>query len=113
MNNKQLLEKYDELDLLKLPELVKKNKFEYKLIKRVKDKCIYEKQSSINVNSYIVFKTKIYRYRDQMLRFLKLADEDSKKYQEYKESFPVSEEFGRRAWYYTNINDAEIKYNSL
>ena len=106
----KLLENYDQLDLIKLPSELKKGGFDYKLIKRTNEKCLYAQILDGKIISFEVFKTKIVKHRENMIR-LGLINPDS--YPEFKESFPNDEDFGKRAHCYPNLEMAEQAYDGL
>lgn len=71
---------------------------EAKQIKRVNNICLYQRTDDI----YEVFIPKI----------LPAGDVFGKSYPE-RESYPSNEDFGRTAWCYKNIEQAEKKFNKL
>lgn len=112
--NQELINNYANLDLLILNEKIRKNGFDYFLVKRTTSKCIYSQNQGDEIFAYEVFKTKIIEHRKNMERINKTyGKSNNKHYQEYKESFPNDEEFGTRAWTLRNLEDAERLYNGL
>ncbi len=110
-SQESLLDHYDDLNLLKLPEELKKNGFVYKLVKRENAKCIYSQSTPII--AYEVFKTKITNLEKSQQHFNKLNGTDIKASHEFKEIFPGDEDFGKRAWTYQSLEKALERYNSL
>jgi hypothetical protein len=89
----------------KLPETVKKNGFCYDLIERDENRLIYAQKSHGLIIAYEVFKTRLSNPHPN-------ATEDLKNYEKV-ESFPGNEEFGKRAWTYRTLEEAERRYQSL
>ena len=109
----KFMQNYDNLDLLKLPEVIKRHGFEYKLLRRTNHKCLYSQFGNNRVESYEVFYTKIVNHRKNMTRLaLRDSSIDPMKYPEFKEVFPSDEEFGKRAWSYPTLELAESAFNS-
>jgi len=115
IKNEDLINNYSKLDLEILPRQLRKNGFDYKLIKRENHKCIYSQGHDDSIIGYEVFKTKITLYRDAMIRMKeKIGRGNSpESLKEFKEVFPGNEEFGRRAWSYNKLDNALKKYDSL
>ena len=110
----ELIKNYSELDLEKLPEQLRKCGFDYKLIKRENDKCIYSQSESGRIVAYEVFKTKIIKCRERMIELNKRSGRSLDKiYPEFKESFPNDEEFGKRAHSYSTLEKALIAYEGI
>lgn len=113
--NQELINNYSSLDLLVLPEEIKKNGFIYKLIKREPHKCIYVQTKNGQERTYEVFTTKIVNHRERMIAMKNNLGQNInyEKLNEYKEVFPGDEEFGRRAWNYKLKKDALKAYDEL
>jgi hypothetical protein len=115
MNNEQLLSSYDSLDLLKLPEDLRKNGFNYKLIKRTKDKFIYSQYSGAgSIIGYEVFYNRIKPWRMLKEMWAKKRNDktDYSDLHEWYETFPGNEEFGKRAWNYKTLDQAMLAFDS-
>ncbi len=110
--NQELLSNYANLDLLKLPEKIKKREFEYILVERTNDVLMYSQHKGGIVLGYEVFKNKIRKYREDAIRRWGI-NSHSKSLPEYKEVFPHDEEFGKRAWTYPDLQTAKESYNNL
>lgn len=111
----KLINNYSNLDLKALPQELRKNGFDYKLINRSPGKCIYAQWHDGDIVAYEVFKTKIVKYRERMMDFNQRhsLEVNPLNYKEYKETFPNDEEFGKRAWTYHNLEDATRRYENL
>ncbi len=112
----ELMDKYTELDLLKLPDELSKMGFKYRLVERQQNKCIYAQYTGDRCVAYEVFKTKIVEHRKRMEE---LNTRTGRKpipdiiYPEFKEAWPSDEEFGKRAWSYQSLEKAKENYSSL
>lgn len=73
--------------------------FEYQLIERTDKKCLYAQTKGGKTYGYEIFKTRIIK--------------NSFKNNELQEKYPGHEEFGKRAWYITNLTQAKERYNKL
>jgi hypothetical protein len=109
------LKNYENLELEKLAEQLRKNGFDYKLIRRDSHKCIYAQWDGGIIVAYEVFKTKIVLHRKRMKDLCTRQNKpyDENKYKEYKEMFPNDEEFGIRAWTFSNLEKANKCYDNL
>lgn len=112
---KDLMQKYEQLDLEKLKDKIKDKEETLELVDRTKSKCLYKRIYEGNVINFEVFKTKIVQYRDKMRRLYAIKDQTFKedKYKEWREVLPSDEEFGVRAWSYRHYEDALTKFNEL
>lgn len=115
--NKQqdLFNNYSSLDLEILPKELRKNGFDYKLVKRENNKCIYSQGRGDNVIGYEVFRTKIMPHKERMIKMKNTmgTKNDTDALKEFKESFPNDEEFGKRAWNYKTLESATKCYDGL
>jgi hypothetical protein len=113
--NQELIDNYTKLDLEILPEELRKNGFDYKLIKRENHKCIYSQSNNHSVVGYEVFKTKIMPHRARMIKLKEQTGRGNNPelLKEYKEIFPGDEEFGKRAWTFNNLGNALMVYQDL
>lgn len=109
--NELLLENYENLDLQKLPEQLRKNGFDYELVVRTNSKLIYSQSLGGKVFAYEVFKNSVRPYKEFVLR--KNPNCTYKALHEYKEFFPCDNDFGKRAWCKPDLESAMEKYNSL
>lgn len=99
----------------KLSEEIKKNGFTYRLVKRNSDKCIYSQHNGLGlIQSYEVFKTKLMDQRKAKERWAKLQNKsfNPEDYEELAEVYPSDTEFGKRAWSYKTLEQAEKAFNS-
>lgn len=92
------------LRIRKLKDEVRKNGFDYKLIKRDDEKCIYAQYNDGLIIAYEIFKTKNSKPHPKSL-------EDIKNY-DFVETFPTDEEFGVRAWTYPTLDKALLAFDS-
>ena len=114
MKNRELLENYENLDLEKLPEKLRKNGFDYELIKRDNKRCIYAQYLGGKIIAYEIFKTKIINNHENKKQFAKRANKEfDQNCAEYKEIFPNNEEFGKRALSCSTIERANQCYDSF
>jgi hypothetical protein len=88
----------------KLPLLISKNGFEYKLLRRTEKKALYAQSLGNTLIGYEVF-----RIRIQQTRFSALLGA----IQTSSEKFPGNENFGKSAWSYMDFQNALEKYNEL
>lgn len=109
-----LMKNYENLDLAKLPQELRKNGFDYVLIERTQEACIYAQKIGGLIVAYEVFKTKILPFKKEMERLKKSVRNDiNTNYQEYREAFPHDEEFGKRAWTFKELSQALECYKGL
>ncbi len=115
--HEKLLNDYSNLDLQILPPTIRKNGFNYSLLIRNERKCLYVQCAAGRVKSYEVFKTKIVKHKESVLKLKNYfgidespSDMDLK---EYRESFPSDTEFGKRAWCFVSLDDAMLAYEVL
>ena len=95
----------NEVRTKKLQEKVKKNGFEYRLVKRTDEKAIYSQHTPLgDLIAYEVFKTRLSKPHPKSVEDLKNFD--------LVEIFPSDEEFGTRAWTYSNLGQAEKAFAS-
>lgn len=114
MKNAELIGMYRTLDLLKLPDTVRKNGFIYRLVKRNERKLLYAQYNKLgSIVAYEVFKNHIrpYRSRKEHLSILNQDKKDHSSEPEWYETFPGNEEFGKRAWTYPTLKDAEKAFD--
>ena len=113
--NQELLNNYSNLDLKKLPEEIRKSGFDYKLIKRTNAKCIYSQSIGDQILAYEVFKTKIKPHKAIMQRMKDSmgTSNNVENLHEYREAFPLDEEFGARAWCCKGLDRANEVYEGL
>jgi hypothetical protein len=115
MNNSQLIENYDSLSLNRLPDILKKNGFTYRLVKRNKERFIYSQHNELGeIVSYEVFLNKIKPWRKMKEMFAKRQNSnmDYSKESEFYETFPKDEEFGSRAWTYPTLEKAMLAFEA-
>lgn len=96
---------------LKLEDkLVLKNQV-YTLIKRDEKKALYKHNS----NNYEVFKIKVVDNHANKLRFAKQRKQtlDLTNIPEFREVYPKDEDFGKTAWYITDLTKALKRYEDL
>jgi hypothetical protein len=114
--NEDLIARYEDLDLKKLPEEIKRGGFVYKLLKRDCRKCLYGQYDKKGTAvAYELFLNKIVPYREAMKHFCDRSKVPyiSENYSEYSEHFPSDEEFGKRAWCVSSLFDAQKRYEEL
>ena len=88
-----------------LPEKLKKNGFEYRLVKRTDNRAIYSQHEGAGqIVAFETFKIKKGKPHPK-------AEEDLKNYDEV-ERFPIDEDFGKTAWTYSNLEDAQKAFDS-
>jgi len=99
----------------KLPEKVKKNGFEYRLVKRTDERAIYSQHAGLGqVIAYEVFKIKLGDLRKAKKRWADMRKEQFNEadYEEFYEKFPSDEDFGKTAWTYSKLAEAEKTFDS-
>ena len=101
-------------DILKLPEELRKNGFDYELIKRNDNKCLYSQNKGARIIAYELFKTKLNKTSSKA-KLAELSGRilDISNMPEFYESFPSNEEFGKRAWTISNLNLALERFQNL
>lgn len=88
-----------------LKDVVMKNCFEYRLIKRDHNKCIYAQHNKMgDLIAFEYFKTKLNKPHPKALEDVNNFD--------LVETFPSDEDFGKRAWTYRNIESAMLAFNA-
>lgn len=87
--------------LKKLENDIRKNGFDYRLIERTEKKAIYKQ----GFYGYEVFKIKIAKPHPK-------SENDIKNFDQI-ERFPCNEEFGKTAWYYPTLQDAQKRYTTI
>jgi hypothetical protein len=115
MKTEELLKNYASLDIKRLPDIVKKNGYTYKLVKRTNERLLYAQYADNGkIYSYELFFNLIKPYRDSMVAMAKRRnlDCDYSTLPEWYEVFPSDEEFGDRAWCFPNLTIAEKAFNS-
>ena len=115
MKNEDLFNSYDSLDLIKLPETLKKNGYDYKLINRTKEKLMYSQSLDRNILGYEVFKNRIRPWREMKINWAKRRNDktDYSREPEWYETFPSDEAFGKTAWTFRKIEDAQKAFDSI
>jgi hypothetical protein len=113
VTQEEILKTYENLDLRKLPEKLTQGGIDYYLVDRTKSKAIYQQEKP--AASFEVFITKIVPERETAKSFSKRFNRpcELSQYQDYKEIYPHSSEFGKRAWSYPRLELAKQKYDSL
>ena len=114
LSEQELLENYDKISLKKLPEILKKKTFEYRLVKRTNNKLIYSQHNGLGVAiAYEVFKNKIKPLRETKVMWSKRGNIEinPEDFEEYYEVFPTDEDFGKRAWSYGTLETAMKAFN--
>lgn len=104
-----------KLKVKKLPESIKKNGFEYRLIKRSDERAIYSQHGGLGqIFSYEVFLIKLGDLRKAKQRWAELQKKDfnPEDYEEMYEKFPNNEDFGKTAWTYPTLALAEKAFDS-
>lgn len=117
MTEQELLENYQHLDLIKLPDFFPKSGYEYHLIERTERKFLYAQLDAKTKKHYAyeVFKNKIidnHRFAKHFYvkRNIPFVPKD---HPQYKEIFPNNEAFGKYAWSYPRLDLARQKYDSI
>jgi hypothetical protein len=87
-----------EIRVKKLRNEIKKNGFLYRVVERTDTKAIYEQENF----GFEVFKIKLDKPHPK-------AEEDINNFEKV-ERFPNAEDFGKHAWYYKNIEEAQKRY---
>ena len=104
--SQELMKKYSDLAIKKLKPVIQKNKFSYHLLVRENHKAIYEQKDDEITIAFEAFKVKLGKYSDYQ-KSLSPTDND------FYESFPKDEDFGKTAWTYRTLTDAMKKYESI
>lgn len=115
MLNQDQINNYSTMSIRKLDQELRKNGFNYKLVKRTVTKLMYSQHSADgNIVAYEVFLNKIGDLRKAKQRWAKLQskDFDPNEYEEFYEVFPSDEEFGSRAFTYSTLEAAEKAFAS-
>ena len=116
MITREQIENYSLLSLRKLDEKIRKNGFEYCLVKRTPERLMYSQHNELGqIVAYEVFLNKFGDLRRAKQRWAKLQSKkfDPNEYEEFYEIFPSDEEFGKRAFTYSNLEEAEKAFNGL
>jgi hypothetical protein len=115
VSQRELIKNYSNLDLKILPMDIEKNGFDYRLVVRDDRRLIYSQSLEAKIIAYEVFKNLISKYREKMIDMKKRTGrpEGAENLPEYREVFPGDEEFGKRAWVYLSLDDAQERYHSL
>lgn len=88
-----------------LPEKLRKNGFDYVLVKRSEDRAIYSQHTGLGqLVAFESFKIKKGKPHPK-------SEEDIKNY-DFTERFPTDEDFGKTAWTYQTLKEAEEAYES-
>jgi hypothetical protein len=86
-----------------LPEKLKKNGFEYRLIKRISNRAIYSQHEGLGqIVAFEVFKIKTGKPHPKAIDDLENYD--------VVERFPLDEDFGKTAWTYPSIELAQARF---
>src|SRR5690606_32543366 len=111
----KLLNNYANLDLEILPPNLRKKGFDYRLVERTNAACIYEQSTGGHDVADEVFKTKIEIYRDAMIKMKERTGRGNnpENLKEFREVFPLDEEFGTRAWTYCDLEKAKMAFKRL
>jgi hypothetical protein len=88
----------DDIRIKKLKNEIKKNGYMYRLVERTDLKAIYAQEDY----GFEVFKVKLDKPHPK-------AEEDIKKYDKV-ERFPCDEDFGKHAWTYKTLEEAQKRY---
>lgn len=114
MKNAELVANYRNLDLKKLPAVIKKNGFVYHLVKRNERKLLYCQYTiGGKIVAWEVFKNHIRPYRSRLEQFalIRNLEKDYSNEPTWHEVFPSHEEFGKRAWTYSTLKEAEKAFD--
>jgi hypothetical protein len=109
MTNEEFLKNYDSLSLKKLEPEIKKKGFMFRLVKRTNERLLYSQHNGAGrIIAYEVFLNRIRPYKAMKEQFAKRRNEniDYSDVEEWCESYPSDEEFGKRAWTYPNLEMA-------
>ena len=90
----------------RLPEKLKKNGLDYKLVKRNDFKAMYTQMEGGHITGYEVFRINV-----QLASSGKIAGKVIDR--AHKELFPCNEAFGSTAWSYMKRENADDCYNGL
>ena len=85
-----------------LPDILRKNGFDYYLVIRSEKVACYEQRYSENVKYYEIFIIKVKHEQNLFGRFYK-----------ERELFPADSDFGKSAWSFRNLDDAIKKFREL
>jgi hypothetical protein len=102
-------------DIKKLPENIRKNGFDYRLVKRNDERAIYSQHAGLGqIISYEVFKIKLGDQHKAKERWAKLKNEpfNPDDYEKSYEKFPTNEDFGKTAWTYPTLEQAMVAFES-
>lgn len=98
-----------------LPEEITKNGFIYRLIERTDKRCLYAQHSKLGrCQGYEVFLTKLGDSNKAAESFARMNNKEPQytAREDYYEIFPGNEEFGKRAWFYPDLESAKEAYCS-
>lgn len=97
--------------VLKLEAEIESKNQTYVLIERTEKKALYKH----NTTGYEVFKIKTADNHVNKLRFAKQRNQtlDLTDVPELREVYPKDEDFGKTAWYITDLNNALKRYENL
>lgn len=101
--------------LRKLPEKLKKNGFEYRLVKRNESRAIYSQHTRLGqIVAYEVFDIKLGDLRRAKKRWADLRKENfnPEEFEEFYERFPSDEDFGKTAWTYPILELAQNAFDA-
>lgn len=102
-------------NIRKLPDKLKKNGFEYRLVERNEKRAIYSQHAGLSqIIAYEVFNIKIGDLRKAKKRWadIKKINFNPDDYEEFYEIFPSDEDFGKTAWTYPNLELAKKAFAS-
>ena len=85
--------------MVKIPQTLRKNGFNYKLMKRTRMKAMYRMEYGDNEYFYEVFLIQV-KSPDKFTPFV-------------REAFPADKDFGKTAWAYRSLCRAEQKYEGI
>lgn len=115
MLNEDQVKNFSNLSIRPLNLEIRKNGFTYRQVKRTNKKFMYAQyQTGRDIIAYEVFYNKLGNMRKAKERWAKLQDRefDPSNYEEFYEVFPSDEEFGKRAWTYKTLEQAEKAFAS-
>lgn len=115
MLTEEQIKNYENLSIRKLPEEIRKNGYLYRQVKRTITKFLYSQHlPDGSIVAYEVFFNRLGDLRRAKQRWATLQHRESnpEDHEQFYESFPSDEDFGRRAWTYPTLEKAMVAFES-
>lgn len=103
------------MSILKLPLEISKKGFIYRQVMRTENRFMYSQSNKLGkIVGYEVFLNKLGDLRKAKERWARLQNKpfDPNDYDEQFEIFPGDEDFGKRAWSYSTLENAMLAFNA-